>query len=64
MLDVVVLPWVPATASDRASAQMPASMPARLRTSDPCRRASSSSTLLDGTALDAVTASTPCTFVR
>ena len=58
---VVVLPCVPATASVSARAQIDASMPARRSTGMPRRAASASSTLSDGTAVDAVTASTPRT---
>ena len=58
---VVVLPCVPATASERAWAQIDASMPARVSTVTPICRASSSSMLRRGMALDAVTASMPCT---
>ena len=62
--EVVVLPCVPATPSDRAWAQIDASIPARLSTGSPNRRASSSSFRSAGTAVDAVTASQPCTWDR
>ena len=58
---VVVLPWVPATATVRAQAQIDASMPARRSTGMPARAAASSSRFRAGMAVDAVTASTPST---
>jgi hypothetical protein len=61
---VVVFPCVPATAIDSARAQIDASIPARDTTTAPIVRASSSSMLAAGTAVEAVTASTPWTSVR
>ena len=49
---VVVLPWVPATPSDFARAQIDASMPARRRVVMPVARDCSSSTLRSGTAVE------------
>ncbi len=57
---VVVLPWVPATATVRAQAQIDASIPARRSIGDARRaRAATSSTLEAGIAVDPVTASMP-----
>ena len=61
---VVVLPWVPATATDFACAQIDASMPARRSTGMPSRRASSNSFRSNEIAVDAVTASQPTTCDR
>ncbi len=58
---VVVLPCVPATPSDRARAQIAASMPARRRTGTPSRCASRHSTFDAGIAVETVTASQPAT---
>ena len=56
---VVVLPCVPATATDRARAQIDASIPARRSVGMPRSRAARSSMLRSGIAVEAVTASHP-----
>ena len=58
---VVVLPWVPATATERARPQIDASMPARRSVGMPSSMARRSSMLFAGTAVDDVTASQPST---
>ena len=52
MDDVVVLPWVPATAIVCLLLQMAASISARLRTTRPASSAARISTLESGTAVD------------
>ena len=49
---VVVLPWVPATATERARAQIDASMPARRRVGIPSSWARRTSMLVSGIAVD------------
>ena len=56
---VVVLPCVPATATDRARAQIEASMPARRSVGIPSSTPWRSSMLLAGTAVDDVTRRSP-----
>ena len=58
---VVVLPWVPATATARAWAQIDASIPARRSVGMPSWRAARTSMLVSGIAVDDVTASQPST---
>ena len=58
---VVVLPCVPATATDRAWAQIDASIPARRSVGMPRSRAARSSMFVAGMAVEAVTASHPAT---
>jgi hypothetical protein len=58
---VVVLPCVPATATERVRAQIDASIPARRSVGIPSSTAWRSSMLLAGTAVDDVTASQPST---
>ncbi len=61
---VVVLPCVPATATERARAQIDASIPARRSVGIPSSTAWRSSMLFAGTAVDDVTASQPSTYER
>ena len=58
MADVVVLPWVPATARVRRWAAMAASRTVRRTTGMPRRRASTTSGLSSGTAVEMATSST------
>ncbi|NDE81675.1 MAG: hypothetical protein EB037_12315 [Actinobacteria bacterium] len=55
--DVVVFPWVPATAIDRRREQSAASMSARVRSGTPRLRARTRSMLSVGIAVDDVTTS-------
>ena len=59
---VVVLPWVPATATARRPTITEASAPARCTTASPRRRASTSSGLDSRIAVDTTTVSTSPTF--
>ncbi len=58
---VVVLPCVPATATERARPQIAASISARRSVGMPRSRAARSSMFVVGTAVEAVTASHPTT---
>ena len=58
MADVVVLPWVPATARAFRSAAMAASRVVRRTTGTPRRWASTTSGLSSGTAVEMATRST------
>ena len=58
MADVVVFPWVPATARDFRWAAMAASRAVRRTTATPRRRASATSGLSSGTAVEMATSST------
>ena len=55
--DVVVLPWVPATAATWRCAPMAARAPERWSTGTPCARAATTSTSSSGVAVDTTTAS-------
>ena len=57
MADVVVLPWVPATATVRRSRQMAASSSARRHTRRPRRPASATSQFVAGMAVETLTTS-------
>jgi|GEM_PF-3788403 len=59
--DVVVLPWVPATPTADARAQMEASISALVRTRSPADRAATNSMLSRGIADENVTASRSAT---